>query len=147
MNDRRSLRVLPPARQELASEAPAAREAEPVRSKAPTVKALVADEGGAPAVRGASAPTAEAGDLLPGDSDLLTRVLNALYWNVAVPSDGLRVTLEEGWVTISGEVAYSYQKSSAEADVRRVSGVRGVTNAIEIKPTARQAAIDAWRGT
>jgi osmotically-inducible protein OsmY len=52
----------------------------------------------------------------------------------------LSVKVENGWVTISGEVAHSYQKSCAEADVRRVSGVRGVTNGIDIEATVSKAA-------
>ncbi len=83
---------------------------------------------------------AQFGDFPPGDSDLLGLVLNALYWDLAVPSDYLSVKVEKGWVTITGEVAYPYQKSCAEADVRRVSGVRGVTNELEIKLTRSQAA-------
>ena len=79
-------------------------------------------------------------DCWPGDIDMLARALNSLYWDIDITSKYLRVTVERGEVTISGEVAYSYQKSSAEADVRRVPGVRGVKNAIEIKLTGSQAA-------
>jgi len=79
-------------------------------------------------------------DIPPGDGEVLGRILNALYWDLAVPSDYLSVKVENGWVTISGEVAHSYQKSCAEADVRRVSGVRGVTNGIDVEATVSQAA-------
>ena len=71
---------------------------------------------------------------LMSDNDVLGGVLNALYWDLAAPSDYLSVKVEKGWVTISGEVARSYEKSCAEADVRRVSGVKGVSNEIEINP-------------
>ena len=66
--------------------------------------------------------------------------MNALYWDLAVPSDYLGVKVENGWVTISGRVAHSYQKSCAEADVRRVSGVRDVTNGIDVEATVSPAA-------
>jgi osmotically-inducible protein OsmY len=78
-------------------------------------------------------------DIPPGDGELLGRILNALYWDLAVPSDYLSVKVENGWVTISGQVAHSYQKSCAEADVRRVSGVRGVTNGIGVEATVSWA--------
>ena len=74
-------------------------------------------------------------DIPSGDGEVLGRNLNALYWDLAVPSDYLSVKVENGWVTISGQLAYSYQKSCAEADVRRVSGVRGVTNGIDVEAT------------
>ena len=83
---------------------------------------------------------AQFADIPPGDGEVLGRILNALYWDLAVPSDYLTVKVENGWVTISGEVAHPYQKSCAEADVRRVSGVRGVTNGIDVEATARPAA-------
>ena len=79
-------------------------------------------------------------DISPDDGEVLGRILNALYWDLAVPSDYLSVKVENGWVTISGQVAHSYQKSCAEADVRRVSGVRGVTNGIDVEATGSQAA-------
>ena len=82
---------------------------------------------------------AQFADIPPGDGEVLGRILNALYWDLAVPSDYLSVKVENGWVTISGEVAHSYQKGCAEADVRRVSGVRGVTNGIDVEATASQA--------
>ena len=81
---------------------------------------------------------AQFADIPPGDG--VGRILNALYWDLAVPSDHLSVKVENGWVAISGEVAHSYQKSCAEADVRRISGVRGVTNEIDVEATVSQAA-------
>ena len=77
---------------------------------------------------------AQFADKLPSDGAVLGRNLTALYLDFAVPSDYLSVKVEEGWVTICGDVACSYQKRCAEADVRRVSGVRGVSNEIEINP-------------
>lgn len=72
-------------------------------------------------------------DCWPGDIDILARVLNSLYWDIDITSKYLRVTVERGQVTISGEVARSYQKGCAEADVRGVAGVKGVKNEIEVK--------------
>jgi len=82
---------------------------------------------------------AQFAEILPSDGYFLGRILNALYWDLVVPSDWLSVTVEKGWVTISGKVAHSCQKSCAEADVCRVSGVRGVSNEIEINPNGSRA--------
>ena len=51
-----------------------------------------------------------------------------------VPIDKLDVTVSKGWVTLKGEVEWQYQKQDAERVVRRLSGVRGVTNLILVKP-------------
>jgi hypothetical protein len=44
-------------------------------------------------------------DIPPSDGEVLRRIFNALYWDLAVPSDYLSVKVENGWVTISGDVA------------------------------------------
>jgi osmotically-inducible protein OsmY len=62
--------------------------------------------------------------------DVRARVLNALYWDLAVPRHGLNVDVEEGWVTVSGMVDLPYQRSCAESDAKNVPGVIGVTNLI-----------------
>ena len=66
------------------------------------------------------------------------RVLNALYWDLAVPRDRLNVDVENGWVTVSGMVDLPYQRSCAESDAKSVPGVVGVTNLIRL--AAAQAA-------
>ena len=48
--------------------------------------------------------------------------------------DKIRVVLKSGWVTLEGEVEWNYQRDRAEAAVRRVRGVKGITNSIVVKP-------------
>jgi len=62
-------------------------------------------------------------------------VANALYWDLALPRDRVEARCNDGWVTLTGEVERAYQRSSAEADVMRVHGVRGVVNAITVAAT------------
>jgi osmotically-inducible protein OsmY len=59
-------------------------------------------------------------------------VANALHWDFAVPRHRVFAHCDGGWVTLTGEVERAYQRSAAEADVLRVEGVRGVTNAITL---------------
>jgi osmotically-inducible protein OsmY len=68
------------------------------------------------------------------DADLAKAALNALEWEAAIPSDKLDVTVSRGWVTLKGEVEYGFQKRLAERVVERLSGVKGVTNLITVKP-------------
>jgi osmotically-inducible protein OsmY len=65
-------------------------------------------------------------------TEVRTRVLNALHWDLAVPRDRLNVDVEDGWVTVSGIVDLPYQKTCAESDARNVPGVVGVTNLIRL---------------
>jgi osmotically-inducible protein OsmY len=71
----------------------------------------------------------------PQTEDTRVRVLNALFWDLAVPRDRLNVDVENGWVTVSGMVDLPDQKACAESDARGVSGVIGVTNLICLADT------------
>src|SRR6185437_7263191 len=67
------------------------------------------------------------------DDQIAKRAMDILKWNVIVP-DTVDVLVQDGWVTLSGHADWYYQKKAAEDDVRKLSGVRGVTNNISIKP-------------
>ena len=68
----------------------------------------------------------------PQGDDVQLRVLNALHWDLAVPRHRLKVEVENGWVTMSGQVDLPYQRSCAESDARNVPGVVGVINHIRL---------------
>jgi osmotically-inducible protein OsmY len=71
------------------------------------------------------------------DDELVKRAINVLSWDSVVPSEAIQATVHNGLVTLTGKVNWQYQKSSAERGIRRLSGVRGVINNIEIEPHAR----------
>ena len=71
------------------------------------------------------------------DSELAQAAIAALRWNSLVPDDHVRVEVEDAWVTLTGEVDWPYQFSSAEQCIRPLTGVRGVTNLVTIKPRVR----------
>jgi osmotically-inducible protein OsmY len=55
------------------------------------------------------------------------------------------VTVARGWVTLRGEVEWEYQRRAAERSSRRLSGVRGVTNLITVRPRSRPAPAELRR--
>jgi hyperosmotically inducible protein len=69
------------------------------------------------------------------DDEIAQRAIDILGWDTMVPSDSIQVMVHNGWVTLTGSVDWHYQKKQAEEDVRKLSGVRGVTNTIEIEPS------------
>ena len=71
------------------------------------------------------------------DDEIAKRAINVLVWDSVVPSDSIQVTVHDGLVTLTGKVNWQYQKSGAERDIRKLSGVRGVINYIEIEPHAK----------
>src|ERR1700686_236119 len=68
------------------------------------------------------------------DPDIAAAAVHALEWDAFVPSNKVQVTVSKGWVTLRGEVEWQYQKEDAERVVRRLAGVKGVTNLITVKP-------------
>ena len=76
-------------------------------------------------------------DKKTSDDEIAQRAIDILGWDMMVPSDSIQVMVHNGWVTLTGNVDWHYQKKQAEEDVRKLSGVRGVTNTIEIKPSVQ----------
>jgi osmotically-inducible protein OsmY len=74
------------------------------------------------------------GDKRTADDEIAARALSILRWSAVVPADSVMIKVQAGWVTLSGQLNWDYQRRAAEAEVRRLSGVSGVKNAITIKP-------------
>jgi len=68
------------------------------------------------------------------DDQIAKRAADILAWDVHVPRGAIDVVVENGWVTLTGVVNWRYQRAAAEADIHKLSGVRGVSNRITIRP-------------
>ncbi|RLJ37089.1 BON domain-containing protein [Acidovorax sp. 106] len=68
------------------------------------------------------------------DVDIAQSVGHILSWTSAVPPDAVKAMVEGGWVTLTGDVEWQYQRQEAADCVRHLSGVTGVSNHIVIKP-------------
>src|SRR6185437_2197695 len=68
------------------------------------------------------------------DDEIAERALSILGWNVQVPKDSVKVKVEKGWVTLTGDVDWQFQRVTAESAVRELSGIVGVSNLIEVRP-------------
>ena len=68
------------------------------------------------------------------DADIAAAAVRALEWDAFISVDNLDVTVSKGWVTMKGSVEWQYQKNDAERVVRRLTGVKGVSNLITVKP-------------
>jgi osmotically-inducible protein OsmY len=60
--------------------------------------------------------------------------LRILAWDLEVPDDRIQVKVERGLVTLTGTVNYHFQRAAAEADIRKLGGVREVQNRIVVEP-------------
>ena len=75
------------------------------------------------------------------DEDIAKAAVNALTWNMSVPHDRIKVRVQDGSVTLSGQVDWRYQRNAAEDAVCDLMGVVGVTNQISVKPSLKPTEI------
>jgi osmotically-inducible protein OsmY len=77
------------------------------------------------------------------DADLAGTATDSLRWNKLVPHEQISVSAENGRLTLTGEVAYHYQRDAAYNAVRTLVGVRDVNNHIRVKPTVHAGEVKA----
>lgn len=75
-------------------------------------------------------------DKKTADDEIARRAIDILAWDVSVPAEKIKVQVQHGWVTLSGEVDFHFEKLGADMAVRKLTGVLGVDNQITIRPTA-----------
>lgn len=74
-----------------------------------------------------------ASDRKTADHEIAKRILDVFSYNVLIPNELIKVKVEHGWVSLSGEVEWKYQSDEAARAAGKVSGVVGVSNTITIK--------------
>ena len=79
------------------------------------------------------------------DADIAAAVLRALEWDAYIDTDSVEVTVSKGWVTLKGEVPWGFLRADAERVARRITGVRGVSNLITVRPRERPSPEDMKR--
>jgi osmotically-inducible protein OsmY len=77
------------------------------------------------------------------DADIAASVQNVLEWSSSLPPSAVQVMVENGWVTLTGNVDWQYQRQSAQDSVRHLLGVVGVSDQIVINPSVSVAAVKA----
>lgn len=70
---------------------------------------------------------------LRSDTEIALAVEQALGWSTSVPQDRVKVTVERGWVTLSGDLDWNFQRRAVERMVRQLKGVVGITDNIQLK--------------
>jgi osmotically-inducible protein OsmY len=71
--------------------------------------------------------------------EIADEVLSALNSNSSIPKDKVKVKVEDGWITLEGELPWHYQKEIAKNAVNYLTGVKGVTNNIKVKSEVHDA--------
>ena len=68
------------------------------------------------------------------DDTIANRALNIIDWSADIPQGAAKVIVENGWVSLEGQVDWQYQKETVEPAVRKLSGVVGVDNRLTLRP-------------
>lgn len=75
------------------------------------------------------------------DPDIARDAVAALKSQLPISSEHIKVVVKNGWVTLEGQVEWQYQRNTAESAVRRIKGVKGVSNMILLKPRVEPSEI------
>ena len=78
-----------------------------------------------------------ANDKKTSDDQIARRSLDVIAWDSTIPKDKIQIKVQNGFVTLTGEVDWFYQRDDAEAAVRKLTGVKGLSNEIKVKPQVR----------
>ena len=97
-----------------------------------------AAEGAARRVKGVKAVVEEIEVRLPAhakrpDEEIAAAAVHRLAWDVSLPRDAIKAQVEKGWITLTGEVDWHYQKDNASQALLRLNGVSGISNKVAIK--------------
>ncbi|PKG49777.1 MULTISPECIES: BON domain-containing protein [Olleya] len=71
------------------------------------------------------------------DSEIAAAAVNALKWNISVPSNKIEVKVEDGWVYLGGDVMWDFEKNAAKKAVENLQSVKYVVNNIALKNAVR----------
>jgi osmotically-inducible protein OsmY len=75
------------------------------------------------------------------DPEIARDIVQELASHISIPANNIKATVKTGWVNLEGKVDWQYQKLLAESAVKKIRGVSGVTNNIEVKPTVSPSEI------
>lgn len=72
------------------------------------------------------------GQVTTDDEAIAAKAVNILSWDTMLPSGRIAVKVEHGWVSLTGEVDWQYQRAQAAQDMHRLNGVTGISNQIQL---------------
>jgi osmotically-inducible protein OsmY len=75
------------------------------------------------------------------DPEIARDAVAAIKSQLPISSEKIKVIVKNGWITLEGQVEWQYQRSTAEHAVRRIKGLKGVSNMIQLKPHAQPSEI------
>jgi osmotically-inducible protein OsmY len=84
------------------------------------------------------------------DDEIATRAADILDWDSSLPKDRIRITAHNGWIYLEGEVDWQFQRTAAQDQVAKLTGLVGVVNNITIRnqptlPDIRRHIEEAFR--
>ncbi|MFM2230943.1 MAG: hypothetical protein RL607_2201 [Bacteroidota bacterium] len=74
------------------------------------------------------------------DEEIAAKIVTLYHASFTIPDDRIKITVEDGWVTLEGKVNWNYQKNAAETILHPILGIRGISNHI-VSQTERDSEI------
>ena len=76
-------------------------------------------------------------DKKTSDDQIAKRALDIIAWDSTIPKDKVQVKVQDGFVTLTGQVDWHFQRNDAEYAVRKLEGIKGLSNEIRVKPSVQ----------
>lgn len=76
------------------------------------------------------------------DTEIAEAILNVLKWNTAIEEERIKIKVEDGYVTLDGEVEWDYQRAAAKAAIENLDGIKSVVSLITLKPRTKSSDIE-----
>jgi osmotically-inducible protein OsmY len=77
------------------------------------------------------------------DADVARAIAHVLEWNVQIPTGRLQARVQDGWVTLEGQVDHDFQRREVERMVRHVRGVVGITDTVSVTAPVSPVQVEA----
>lgn len=74
------------------------------------------------------------------DEEIAQKIIAIYHSSFTIPEEKIKITVENGWVTLEGNVHWNYQKNAAEEALQPLQGIRGISNLIRTQ-TSRDSTI------
>jgi len=71
------------------------------------------------------------------DPEIARDAVAALKSQLPISHEKMKVIVKDGWITLEGTAEWQYQKTTAESAVRKIKGVKGVVNVIQLRPAVQ----------
>ncbi len=70
------------------------------------------------------------------DTEIANAVIDAFIWNSAIPEEKISIKVDDGYIYLTGEVEWAYQKEAVKRVIQNLIGIKDIVDSITVKEIA-----------